>query len=305
MVLSKHYPIRCFWLLCSLVVFAACNPTPPPVGLPTAPAPTALVAVQTSTPTSAPPVPTPTMPLPTPCGESSGKTVSLAVVSSAMSGALQARVHLPPCYDPTGKHRYPVLYLLHGQGSTSDQWERLGFFTAADSHTLSGGQPFIIVLPGEENTSDNPFESPFGTALTTAMVPQMDADYPTCTLRNCRAIGGLSRGASWAVYLGLKNWGQFSIIGAHSFPPFYSLDLELPGLLRSIAPGQAPRMYLDIGCDDPYRAPAAAFEVLLNQGSIPHEWYLNAGSHDEAYWSKHIDSYVEWYSAQFTFANQP
>jgi enterochelin esterase-like enzyme len=212
---------------------------------------------------------------------------------------LQARVHLPPCYESSGKTRYPVLYLLHGQGFTSDQWERLGFIESADKRVLAGSQPFIIVLPAEENTAANPFESGFGSALSSALVPQVDATYATCPQRTCRAIGGLSRGASWAVTIGLKNWGQFGIIGAHSFPPFFGLDRELPGLLSSIAPGQTPHMYLDIGFDDPYRAPAAAFEAILTRYGIPHEYYLNAGGHDEAYWGKHVPAYVEWYGSQF------
>jgi enterochelin esterase-like enzyme len=297
-------------LLGSLLALAACTPN---AILTTRPSPTAAqpsATAPTQTPTPAPTQASTTTiapsatPFPT-CSELSGRTESLAAVSTALGGALQARVHLPPCYDPSGKTRYPVLYLLHGQGFTSDQWERLGIFKAADSHALASGQALIIVLPNEENTTLNPFESAFGTALTTSLMPQVDANYATCAQRACRAIGGLSRGASWAVYLGLKNWGQFGVIGAHSFPPFFGLDHELPGLLRSIVPGQLPRLYLDIGLSDPYRVPAAAFEAQLTQSGIPHEWYLNAGGHDETYWSQHAPAYMEWYSSQFAASKSP
>jgi enterochelin esterase-like enzyme len=171
--------------------------------------------------------------------------------------------------------------------------------SSADSLFKSGKLPFLIVLPNEEDTTANPYESPFGPALTGALVGQVDKSYPTCAERGCRAIGGLSRGASWAVYLGLKSWGLFGIIGAHSFPPFFNMDVQLPGMLASIPPDQYPRMYLDIGYSDPYRAPAAAFEELLNHSSIPHEWYLNVGGHDEAYWSAHTPEYLAWYARQF------
>lgn len=216
-----------------------------------------------------------------------------------MKNPLSARIHLPPCFDRSGKTRYPVLFLLHGQGFDNDQWERLGALSSADQLFKSGRLPFLIVLPNEEDTTANPYESPFGPALTEALVAQVDKSYPTCAERGCRAIGGLSRGASWAVYLGLKNWGKFGIIGAHSLPPFFNMDVQLPGMLHSIPPDQYPRMYLDIGYSDPYRAPAAAFEELINQNGIPHEWYLNAGGHDEAYWSAHTPEYIEWYAEQF------
>ncbi len=238
-------------------------------------------------------------PLPTACSETSGRNESLAAASLAGQNTLAARIHLPPCFDPSGKTRYPVLYLLHGQGFQSDQWERLGAFRTADGLFHDGKLPFLIVLPNEEDTSANPFDSPFGPALSGALVAQVDMMYPTCAERGCRAIGGLSRGASWAIYLGLKNWGLFAIIGAHSFPPFYGLESQLPEMLKSIPPGQRPRIYLDIGFSDPYRQPAAAFEDLLNRSAIPHEWYLNAGGHDESYWAAHTPAYLAWYASQF------
>ena len=29
---------------------------------------------------------------------------------------------------------------------------------------------------------------------------------------------------------------------------------------------------------------------------FPHEWYLFNGTHDEAYWSAHVEDYLEWYT---------
>ena len=286
-------------LFCLTWMTGCASPLTAPVPSPS-PAAT-LTAIPPATP-SPPPTPqvTPTpTPEPTACAQQTGWTESLAASSSRMNDLLSARIHLPPCYDPSGKTRYPVLYLLHGQSFQSDQWERLGAFRAADHLFAGGQQPFLIVLPNESDSYANPYESSFGDALTGALVAQVDKSYPTCPERGCRAIGGLSRGASWAVYLGLKNWGQFAIIGAHSFPPFYNLDTRLPELLKSIPPGQFPRLYLDIGASDPYLAPASAFEILLTQDGVAHEWYLNEGGHDETYWAAHTPAYITWYARQF------
>jgi hypothetical protein len=32
------------------------------------------------------------------------------------------------------------------------------------------------------------------------------------------------------------------------------------------------------------------------QLNVPHEWYLFNGRHEEAYWSAHVQEYMEWYS---------
>ena len=291
------------YLLMVLVCLAVmgCTAVPPSVqpattgtALPVA----TVLPLRTPTLTASPTPESPTATI-TPCTQTVGKTETIAAVTAGVKEPLQARVHLPPCYTaiPGGKTRYPVLYLLHGQGFTSDQWERLGMFAAADHMALSGSA-MIVVLPNEDDTIVNPYESGFGDALVKGLVPQVDAAYPTCTERVCRAIGGLSRGASWAIYIGLKSWGQFGVIGAHSLPPFFGLERDLPGLLQSIPPGKAPHMYLDIGFSDPYRAPAASAEAILTRFAVPHEWYLNSGDHNEAYWSAHTPDYLAWYAAQ-------
>jgi hypothetical protein len=61
---------------------------------------------------------------------------------------LEYRVYLPPCYDQQPDRRYPVLYLIHGQSYTDDQWERLGAGKTADDLISNGNiPPFIIVMP--------------------------------------------------------------------------------------------------------------------------------------------------------------
>jgi enterochelin esterase-like enzyme len=63
------------------------------------------------------------------------------------------RIYLPPCYDEKTDQHYPVLYLLHGQTFTDDQWIRLGAAQISDTLILSGESiPFIIVFPDEINS---------------------------------------------------------------------------------------------------------------------------------------------------------
>ena len=253
------------------------TPTPVPVAQPT----------QTAAATSVP------------CGEQSGRTLTFLVDVAGLAQPLKARIHLPPCYDLSGQTRYPVLYLLHGQGFTGDQWERLAAPQTLDRLVASGEvQPILLIFPEEADTSANPFESAFGPALVDTLLPAVDQAFPTCARRDCRAIGGLSRGASWAVYLAFANPDTFAAAGAHSFPPFNGLEKKFRGLLANLSPAQIPQLYIDIGVSDPFRSAAADFEAQLNQAGIPHEWYLNQGQHDEEYWSQHVEEYLSWYAAQ-------
>src|SRR5258708_39746278 len=47
-------------------------------------------------------------------------------------------IYLPPYYDEDVNQRYPVLYLLHGQTYTDDEWVRLGVPAAANKMIFSG-----------------------------------------------------------------------------------------------------------------------------------------------------------------------
>jgi enterochelin esterase-like enzyme len=295
---KKKTPFRVFCVL-GVFLFSACTPQPAQ-SAPPSPEPSAVATSSSVHPTAIPSQP-PTPAADPSCTQQTGQEASIQVEAPGLVNPLKARIHLPPCYNPAVSTRYPVLYLLHGQGFTSDQWERLGAPQILDRLAAAGEiQPLLLVLPEETDTTINPFESAFGPALIDALIPAIDKAYPTCARRECRAIGGLSRGASWAVYLAFSHPDRFAAAGAHSFPPFNGLDQRLPRLIADLPPGQPLAIYIDIGVKDPYRSPASAFESLLNQADVPHEWYLNQGSHDEAYWSAHVEEYLRWYAAQLT-----
>jgi enterochelin esterase-like enzyme len=209
------------------------------------------------------------------------------------------RIYLPPCYDEQPKRHYPVLYLIHGQGFTDDQWERLGVPQTADALISSGEiPPFLVVMPRDQVWTQ-PSVDKFGQALVEALIPWVDGHYRTFPERGQRAIGGLSRGAAWAVHLGLSHWELFGAIGAHSLPVFWEDVPDVQGWIDQIPINSFPRLYLDIGDRDRPEVleSAAWFEKLLIEMDIPHEWHLFSGEHDEAYWKSHVEQYIRWYSA--------
>jgi len=194
--------------------------------------------------------------------------------------------------------------MLHGQGSTEQLWLDLGLGQAADRLVSSGEiPPLLIVMPWEEYQYDDPFETGYEEALANTLVSWVDASLPVCGGRGCRAIGGLSRGAAWAVHLGFSRWETFGAIGAHSLPPFYGDFRRLPGWVDAIPPGSLPAVLMDIGEKDPYMPIASEFEALLTREEVPHAWWLLPGAHDAEYWSSHVEDYLRWYAAQFQISS--
>jgi enterochelin esterase-like enzyme len=214
---------------------------------------------------------------------------------------LAYRVALPPCYDVLSEERYPVLYLIHGQSFTDDQWERLGAAEIAGRLVASAElPPFIIVMPRDRVWLE-PSQDPFGQALVEALIPYIDANYRTLPERAGRAIGGLSRGGAWAMHLGLTEWETFGAVGMHSGFAFQSDITYIKRWLDAIPLEYMPRFYLDVSDNDrPEIARSAAwFERLLTARGIPHEWHLFPGYHEEAYWSAHVEQYLIWYAEEW------
>jgi enterochelin esterase-like enzyme len=208
-------------------------------------------------------------------------------------------IYLPPCYDEQTTMQYPVLYLLHGQTYTADQWIRLGAVDAMDQLIRSGeSQPFIIVFPDDRywNLEAGPG---FGDRLVNALIPYIDETYRTIPDRKQRAIGGLSRGSGWALRLGLTRWDLFNIIGLHSLAVFQRDGSRIEKWLAEIPLSSHPTIFMDIGDNDPELARALSVESIFTENGIVHEWHLYSGAHTEEYWRAHVAEYIGWYANQW------
>jgi len=218
--------------------------------------------------------------------------------SELLDRPLDLQIYFPPCYGWPGEEdaRYPVLYFLHGQLGSEKQWQELGAPEAADELIAAGRiRPYLIVMPDEDDNLTDPTTSRFPDMIIQELIPWVDSQYSTCTDRECRAIGGLSRGGGWAMNLAFQHWEMFGSVGGHSLPPFYGYTTRMPIWLADMGMENIPRIYIDIGTGDPYLAAASEFEDLLTHLRVPHEWHLNTGIHNEAYWSAQVKNYLRWY----------
>lgn len=284
--------------LALLLVLAACANNPQATAISgVSPSPVPITPTsEPPTPTEAP-SPTPTLP-PAGCPETHGHIEITDFTTDLVPRPVEVRVYFPPCYDPQPEARYPVLIMIHGQTYTADQWDRLGLDEAADAAIVSGeSRSFLIFMPLEEHTERDPEDSNFDAVVTDGLLPWIDANYPTCTERACRAVGGLSRGATWAVHIGFLRPEVFGSIGAHSLTPFFGDVYRLPYWLMRTNVGELPRFYLDMGEDDWFMEALAQFRAAMTEQGVAFEWHPGPGTHDEAYWSSHVGDYVRWYAS--------
>jgi len=243
---------------------------------------------------------------------SPSRVVEATLYSSAIGAEMSYLVYLPPGYDSSPGRRYSVLYMLHGLGGDRYQWRDLGLFAAADSLIAAGSiEPLIIVTPDGRASYwvDHAGNGPkWGTSVSRDLVNRIDTDYRTVANRYSRAIGGASMGGHGALQLALTS-GRFAVVGAHSIAlrsyesafPYYGdrayFEAHDPVSLCRKDPLRAEELtiWMDIGADDPWRGPATAFHDLLVSKGVAHEWRVDSGGHDGAYWRAHVRDYLLFY----------
>jgi enterochelin esterase-like enzyme len=283
-------------ILGSLLAFiTACSSSVTPT-----PTPTAFTSTPSLTPEpteTSTPEPTPTQ-TPLGCLTEPG-TVTKGILEST-NPALEYFIYLPPCYAEKIDQRYPVLYLLHGQTYRAEQWIRLGAVETIDRLILSGEiMPFIMVFP-DDRYWQHPSGLRFGERLTNDLIPFIDETYRTNPDPRYRAIGGMSRGAGWALRLGLSRPDLFSVIGLHSLAVFQTDASKIDDWILEIPPASRPQVFIDIGEDDRELASVQKIEELFTKFDLPHEWHLYNGGHTEEYWSSHLEEYLRWYAGQWS-----
>ena len=258
-------------------------------------------AAERSAPAVSPmPTVTPTAALPTParCDRGQGGEVERVTLHSELQGLEYAvSVYTPPCYGEEEGVTYPVLYLLHGQNMDDTFWLSLGAAEIADELIAAGGRPFLMVMPQEVKNFDPVEESHFDASILNELIPWVEGHYRVCAERACRAIGGISRGGGWAMRLAARNFDTFGAVGAHSMGLMQGDAWQIQKHLETRSLEEYPRIYLDRGEDDFLYEGIDYFEEILREKHIPHEFHINPGKHDQAYWQAHVGEYLRWYAA--------
>jgi S-formylglutathione hydrolase FrmB len=167
-----------------------------------------------------------------------GRVVTLTLNSRAMSDQQTVHVLLPQNFDPSGRHHYPVLYLLHGAGG-----DNRTYLDQYPLEALVGGIPLIVVMPDGSGLDDSGqkrnggYSDWFGVEASRPgpafawetyhlreLVPFIDRTFPTIARAGGRAIAGISMGGGGAMKYSAAYPGTFGYAGSFSG----EIDPELP-----------------------------------------------------------------------------
>jgi len=216
------------------------------------------------------------------------------VQNPELARAFPYLVYLPPCYEESGSIEYPVVYLLHGLTYDENQWDDLGIRQAADHLILAGDTPaFVIVMPAERTGLD------LEAAVLDGLLPHVQDRFRVRSDGQGRAIGGISRGAGWALRIGLRHPELFGAVGLHS-PAVLPPDLFFVGQwLGEGEPHLWPRLWIDVGDRDPLRFSTLELRDKLEETGLVLTWRLYPGEHTQNYWRDHVKEYLRWYSAEW------
>jgi diacylglycerol O-acyltransferase/trehalose O-mycolyltransferase len=180
-----------------------------------------------------------------------GRVVTLTLRSTAMGDDQIVNVLLPKRYDPSGRTRYPVLYLLHGAGGDNRTW-----LDSDEAAQALGSTPVIAVMPDGSQTTpggdrqNGGYSDWFGRAAGSddpipawesfhvrELVPFVDRTFPTRASAGGRAIAGISMGGTGAMKYAGEFPGTFGYAGSLSG----GLDPSIDGREKGCKWGERPQ----------------------------------------------------------------
>lgn len=210
-------------------------------------------------------------------------------------------VYTPPGYE-AAKQKYPVLYLLHGNGQIEASWTWTGRANVILDNLLAAGKvkPMVVVMPyghvpREIKTASPPPSNPgadfaaIEKELMTQIKPLIETKYRVMNDRAHRAIGGLSMGAAQSLTIGLHNLDQFAYIAAFSGAANRAeWEKADPAMLNQ----KLKVLWIGCGNEDPFFEGVKGLSDLLTKKNVKHVWNESGGGHSWPNWQVYLSKYA-------------
>ncbi len=210
-------------------------------------------------------------------------------------------VYTPPGYE-SSRQKYPVLYLLHGNGQIEASWTWTGQANVIMDNLIADGRvkPMVVVMPyGHVPREIKPGPAvPGGPAdalaiereLLTGVKPLVESKYRVLTDRNHRAIGGLSMGAGQSMSIGLHNLDKFAYIAAFSGGGNRAeWEKTDPAVLNK----QLKVLWIGCGTEDPGYKGVKGMSDLLTEKKVKHVWNESSLGHSWPNWQVYLSKYAQ------------
>lgn len=240
-------------------------------------------------------------PQPVPHGE-----VRVVWYESKSIGAERSfRVYTPPGYE-TSKVKYPVLYLLHGNGQNETDWSEVGRANFILDNLIAEhkAKPMLIVMPfGHPQASHlSGAATPAGTKPTAfaedlldQIIPTVEKTFRVSAKPDDRALAGLSMGGGQTVNIGLTHLDKFHSIGIFS-AGYSGADpvKQFPDLLTDPAATNKKMkvIWICAGDTDFALAGAQSLDKILTEHKVQHAFSTTPGGHEWKVWRHSIHEFA-------------
>ena len=216
-------------------------------------------------------------------------------------------VYTPYGYGREKRRQYPVLYLLHDEGSDEEAWLSMGRLAQIMDGLIEQGRavPMIVVMPNctpyeqasptlglpEVRTPRTLSTSVFISSLVNEIIPFVQAHYRAVPRKNARALGGVGRG------------GTDVINTAVMYPDLF--DFVLPLSCGVVDNGHLTQDFLRIknakvklfwtGCgtrDAEAYGPSQTLHETLSYIHLDHTFYVMSGGRDWRVWRQFLNNFA-------------
>ena len=259
-----------------------------------------------------------------------GTIVEREFRSAALSRNWSYTVYLPTGYESSNL-RYPVLYLLHGNGGNRYSWINDGHIQQTADVLIARGDipPCLIVMPDAGTSWYVDRKENMETAVTKDLIADVEQNWRALSTRTGRLVGGLSMGGYGAMRLSLKYPEMFAaaallspaiynpeppetsaarrvgVFGSPDYDPAIWKEYNYPALWDAYIAKKMPvPMYINSGDDDDFfiEHEVAQFYFLLRTNKQPAELRIVDGAHVWAVWESTIGDAMKYI---FRYAERP
>ena len=217
-------------------------------------------------------------------------------------------IYTPPNYDKSIA-KYPVLYLLHGNGEAFNGWVMNGRAHIILDNLIADkkAQPMIVVMPqGHALQAPNVgplvrtagettmFSSRFPKDLLEEVVPLVERNYRVLANADNRAIAGLSMGGGQALSIGLTHPELFHYVLGFSAAiggQFLNIDETVQSVLANPAAANAKfhLLWISVGRQDFLFGPDKQLAKVLTDGGVRNTYRETEGAHVWSVWRNNLN----------------
>ena len=237
-----------------------------------------------------------------------GAVQSVWYKSPSIGSTRRVLGYTPPDYERERSARYPVLYLLHGNGDTEGEWVGFGKANFILDNLIADGKarPMIVVMPYGHTVPPNELTAATRQRNTALMeedvlkniIPTVEARYRTAPGAKNRAIAGLSMGGGQSSTIGLNNLNTFSWVavfsagvgGGGGAQASQAFEERARPVLTDAAGTNKKLNLLWIGCgkDDAAMTGAEQLAGTLDKAGIKNTFVKTDGAHTWRVWRRYL-----------------